>query len=88
MSLGGPRQSKNPTAPPERGSFPLDHAGDCRDAAQEYLACVKQHRGQNNSCRALAKRFLQCRMDHGLMMKDSFHNLGFCGDQASDAGGS
>lgn len=27
MSFGGPSQSKNRIAPPERGSFPLDHEG-------------------------------------------------------------
>ena len=51
--------------------------GDCKPLVQEYLRCVKLQRGDNERCRDLAKQFLQCRMDHGLMAKDDFKNLGF-----------
>ena len=81
MSLGGPRQSKNLVAAPERGSFPLDHEGDCKSVVQDYLGCVKSQRGDNARCRDLARMFLQCRMDHGLMAKDDFKNLGFDNQQ-------
>ncbi|KAI9851878.1 MAG: Cytochrome c oxidase assembly protein cox19 [Vezdaea acicularis] len=53
-----------------------------------YLACLKKVRGTNDpECRMLAKAYLQCRMDHNLMAKDEFKNLGF-GDekQGSEAG--
>ncbi|KAI9790664.1 MAG: Cytochrome c oxidase assembly protein cox19 [Piccolia ochrophora] len=44
----------------------------------EYLACVKRLRGTNDpECRQLAKAYLQCRMDHNLMLRDDFKNLGF-----------
>lgn len=90
MSLGGPSQSKNRIAPPERGSFPLDHEGmsstlrqlcatalittlgDCKALVKDYLRCIKDNRGHNAPCRYLAKTFLKCRMDHGLMGQDEF----------------
>ncbi|KAH0542725.1 hypothetical protein FGG08_002864 [Glutinoglossum americanum] len=44
----------------------------------DYLSCLKKVRGTNDpECRWLAKAYLQCRMDHNLMAKDEFKNLGF-----------
>ncbi|KAI9768340.1 MAG: Cytochrome c oxidase assembly protein cox19 [Geoglossum simile] len=44
----------------------------------DYLSCLKKARGTNDpECRWLAKAYLQCRMDHNLMAKDEFKNLGF-----------
>ncbi|KAK6335558.1 Cytochrome c oxidase assembly protein cox19 [Orbilia brochopaga] len=79
MSFGRPpgQLTFNPT-PPERGSFPLDHDGECQPVMKDYLACLKKVRGNNDpECRMLAKAYLKCRMDHDLMAKDSFKNLGF-----------
>ncbi|RPA99313.1 cytochrome c oxidase assembly protein COX19 [Choiromyces venosus 120613-1] len=64
--------------PPERGSFPLDHDGECKPVMQDYLACLKKAKGTNaDECRILAKAYLKCRMDHNLMAQDEFRNLGF-----------
>ncbi|KAI8917590.1 hypothetical protein DFJ77DRAFT_428962, partial [Powellomyces hirtus] len=63
--------------PPERGSFPLDLNGDCADFVKAYMKCIKGAKGDNDKCKPLAKDYLQCRMDHGLMTKDEFSNLGF-----------
>ncbi|KZM18471.1 hypothetical protein ST47_g10413 [Ascochyta rabiei] len=53
--------------PPERGSFPLDHDGECKDMMLSYLRCIKSHRGTNDSeCRNLSKAYLSCRMDRSL----------------------
>ncbi|KAF1911685.1 hypothetical protein BDU57DRAFT_460515 [Ampelomyces quisqualis] len=50
--------------PPERGSFPLDHDGECKEMMQSYLRCIKSHRGLNDpECRNLSKSYLSCRMD-------------------------
>ncbi|KAF2202970.1 hypothetical protein GQ43DRAFT_368020 [Delitschia confertaspora ATCC 74209] len=58
----GPKIQK-PT-PPERGSFPLDHDGECKSVMASYLRCIKAHRGTNdNECRMQAKAYLQCRME-------------------------
>ncbi|KAF1937054.1 hypothetical protein EJ02DRAFT_68025 [Clathrospora elynae] len=64
--------------PPERGSFPLDHDGECKSIMLSYLRCIKSHRGTNDAeCRDLSKSYLSCRMDRNLMAPDSFKNLGF-----------
>ncbi|KAK4071182.1 uncharacterized protein Triagg1_6213 [Trichoderma aggressivum f. europaeum] len=64
--------------PPQRGSFPLDHDGECKKAMTSYLACMKKVRGVNeDECRNLAKAYLSCRMDRNLMARDEFKNLGF-----------
>ena len=64
--------------PPEKGSFPLDHDGECKAVMMNYLACIKKKRGTNDAdCRELAKSYLVCRMDHNLMAKDDLVNLGF-----------
>ncbi|KAK3996455.1 putative succinyl-CoA ligase subunit alpha, mitochondrial [Cladorrhinum sp. PSN332] len=64
--------------PPQRGSFPLDHDGECKHVMMSYLNCIKKVKGVNeDECRSLAKSYLSCRMDHNLMAKDDFKNLGF-----------
>ncbi|KAL2122635.1 hypothetical protein VTJ04DRAFT_3090 [Mycothermus thermophilus] len=64
--------------PPQRGSFPLDHEGECKDAMMSYLGCLKKVKGVNeDECRQLAKSYLACRMDRNLMARDDFKNLGF-----------
>ncbi|KAH8883979.1 hypothetical protein GQ53DRAFT_407892 [Thozetella sp. PMI_491] len=73
----GALPSTKPT-PPQRGSFPLDHDGECKVVMAKYLSCMKKVGGVNeNECRNLAKSYLACRMDHNLMAKDDFKNLGF-----------
>ncbi|KAF8858115.1 hypothetical protein BDZ45DRAFT_704901 [Acephala macrosclerotiorum] len=85
MSFGGPgglQGSQKPT-PPERGSFPLDHDGECKDVMMNYLSCIKKAKGMNDpECRLFAKSYLGCRMDNNLMAKDEFKNLGFGEDKA------
>ncbi|KAK2002859.1 CHCH domain-containing protein [Colletotrichum falcatum] len=78
--LGGPgaRQANAKPIPPQRGSFPLDHDGECKHVMATYLECIKRVRGVNDAeCRDLAKSYLACRMDRNLMAKDEFKNLGF-----------
>ncbi|KAI0391616.1 putative cytochrome c oxidase assembly protein Cox19 [Xylariaceae sp. FL0594] len=70
--------------PPERGSFPLDHDGECKHVMVKYLSCIKKVKGMNDEvCRSLAKEYLTCRMDRNLMAKDDFRNLGFQDEPAS-----
>ncbi|KAI1807350.1 hypothetical protein F4811DRAFT_550028 [Daldinia bambusicola] len=67
--------------PPQRGSFPLDHDGECKNVMTKYLSCIKKVKGVNdNECRNIAKTYLACRMDRNLMAKDDFKNLGFASD--------
>ncbi|UPX10687.1 Cytochrome c oxidase assembly protein cox19, variant 2 [Ascochyta rabiei] len=66
--------------PPERGSFPLDHDGECKDMMLSYLRCIKSHRGTNDSeCRNLSKAYLSCRMDRYVPdLPSSPHSLSRC----------
>ena len=80
MSFGGPGggQKTQKPIPPERGSFPLDHDGECKPIIADYLRCLRRVRGTNDQeCRLIAKDYLKCRMDHNLMAPDEFKNLGF-----------
>lgn len=78
MSFGRPPSFTTFSAPPpDRGSFPLDHDGECSVFMKEYLACLKENQNNNGKCRHLSKKYLSCRMEKGLMGNDSFKNLGF-----------
>ncbi|KAJ5827471.1 hypothetical protein N7447_004234 [Penicillium robsamsonii] len=79
MSFGAPGGGSvnYKPSPPERGSFPLDHEGECKHIISGYLKCIKMNRGTNDeACRKLAKEYLSCRMDKNLMAPDNFENLG------------
>ncbi|KAF9212259.1 Cytochrome c oxidase assembly protein cox19 [Podila verticillata] len=78
MSFGRPPSFTTfSAAPPDRGSFPLDHDGECSTFMKEYLTCLKENANNNGKCRHLSKQYLSCRMEKGLMGNDSFKNLGF-----------
>ncbi|KAK6204905.1 uncharacterized protein RJT21DRAFT_101434 [Scheffersomyces amazonensis] len=73
---GGNFRRWTPT-PPERGSFPLDHFGECTEYMNSYLKCMKFTQNQNApNCRILAKQYLKCRMDNQLMDKSEWETLG------------
>jgi len=83
---GGAAGNYKPT-PPERGSFPLDHDAECKHLISSYLRCLKSQSppGKNNpECRILARQYLGCRMDKGLMAKDEWQNLGLVFDAAKE----
>ncbi|KAH8591621.1 cytochrome c oxidase assembly protein COX19 [Bisporella sp. PMI_857] len=87
-TFGGPggRQLAGKPTPPERGSFPLDHDGECKSVMTSYLACMKKRKGMNDpECRELAKSYLTCRMDRNLMARDEFKNLGFADEKPTTA---
>ncbi|KAG0298094.1 Cytochrome c oxidase assembly protein cox19 [Linnemannia gamsii] len=78
MSFGRPPSFTTFSAPPpDRGSFPLDHDGECTVFMKEYLNCLKENQNNNGKCRHISKQYLSCRMDKGLMGSDDFKNLGF-----------
>jgi len=77
MSFGRPPTFQNfVVTPPERGSFPLDHDGECKQAMQVYLNCLKTNKSESKVCRPQSKAYLECRMSNGLMERDSWDNLG------------
>ncbi|WWD07526.1 hypothetical protein V865_005627 [Kwoniella europaea PYCC6329] len=77
MSFGRPGFADTfKVSPPQRGSFPLDHDGECKEFMLSYLKCLKLHSNDNGKCRLQSKKYLECRMDNGLMTRDDFSNLG------------
>ncbi|XP_067939188.1 uncharacterized protein [Watersipora subatra] len=63
--------------PPDKGSFPLDHQGVCKEAMMKYMNCLNDKDMENGQCRDLSKDYLQCRMDHNLMTKEDWRYLGY-----------
>ena len=51
--------------PPDKGSFPLDHFGECSTAKKAYMECLRENgmQTQMDTCRKLSAAYLQCRMD-------------------------
>lgn len=75
-----------PPKAPDKGSFPLDHFGECSNAKKAYMGCLKDHgmQTQSEECRKLSAAYLQCRMDTELMAKEELQKLGFSeGQQAA-----
>src|SRR5947199_234538 len=63
--------------PPDKGSFPLDHDGECKHLMVAYLTCLQKTDCDSSSCRELSKEYLSCRMDKQLMAKEDMTRLGF-----------
>jgi cytochrome c oxidase assembly protein subunit 19 len=69
-----------PPSPPARGSFPLDHNGECKPYMQSFLKCMRDQELSHSNCRTFSKDYLQCRMNHGLMANEDLDSLGFSPD--------
>ncbi|KAI9462344.1 hypothetical protein BJY52DRAFT_1116313 [Lactarius psammicola] len=78
MSFGRPPSISTgfQVTPPNRGSFPLDHYGECKEFMTQYLECLKSNSSTSSECRHLNRDYLNCRMQNGLMEKDEWKNLG------------
>jgi cytochrome c oxidase assembly protein subunit 19 len=63
--------------PPDKGSFPLDHEGECKTFMLKYMKCLHQGDGVNTECRQAAKDYLECRMDRQLMAREEWSKLGY-----------
>ncbi|XP_012251487.1 cytochrome c oxidase assembly protein COX19 [Athalia rosae] len=77
------QKSFTPTAP-EKGSFPLDHEGQCKRVMISYMKCLRENKGINTMCRDVAKEYLTCRMDNDLMAKEEWSKLGFGDDNLKE----
>lgn len=77
MSQVGPSAQYHAKTAPINGAFPLDHDGECKEIVGRYLACLKMHGQLLAPCRALARDYFACRMEHGLMSRDDLQTLGF-----------
>ncbi|KAK0425118.1 hypothetical protein QR680_009041 [Steinernema hermaphroditum] len=73
----GPFQRVAPVTPPLKGSFPLDHEGQCKVEMLKYMLCLHEANQHSTECRGFARDYLKCRMDAGLMEQDDLARLGF-----------
>jgi cytochrome c oxidase assembly protein subunit 19 len=104
-AFGGARG--NAPKPPEKGVFPLDHLGECKDVSvnservkrvclalvffrvdrcstsppplqlkEAYTACLRAASADADACVAAARAYLACRMERGLMARQSLDELG------------
>ena len=74
-AFGGSRGMQ--PVPPEKGVFPLDHFGECTQEMKAYMDCLRSHGSESGRCKELAKAYLVCRMERGLMAKQDLSELGF-----------
>jgi cytochrome c oxidase assembly protein subunit 19 len=44
---------------------------------KEYMNCLKEHSKNNAPCREISMNYFKCRMDNGLMERETFDQLGF-----------
>jgi cytochrome c oxidase assembly protein subunit 19 len=85
MSLPSQNKSAGVRAkPPDKGSFPIDHFNECTKLHDDYMRCLKRNKYDNLSCRYLSREYLQCRMDHNLMAKETLERLGFTDDDETE----
>ncbi|XP_069503319.1 cytochrome c oxidase assembly protein COX19 [Ambystoma mexicanum] len=63
--------------PPDKGSFPLDHFGECKDFKERFMKCLRANHFENTPCRIESKEYLECRMERQLMSKEPLEKLGF-----------
>ena len=71
---------------PEKGSFPLDHDGECKEFFLKYMICLKRNGSSNAECRPQSKDYLDCRMRNNLMAKEDWSKLGFADLAEKDVG--
>lgn len=73
--------------PPARGSFPLDHLGECSGFADAYAECLRKHQKQAGMCREEVRTYLRCRMEAGLMAREEMGRLGMGVEKDGVGGG-
>lgn len=60
----------------DKGSFPLDHFHECDKQAKDYSDCVIKHQLMPKRCREFQVKYLECRMNAGLMEREEMETLG------------
>lgn len=86
MSFGGPQSQALFRRPPSNGSFPIDHDKECTSIMDKYLICLKENNQNQNQCRELAKNYLKCRMEKGLLEQQNLNDLGYLDNDSQENG--
>ncbi|XP_012370997.1 cytochrome c oxidase assembly protein COX19-like [Octodon degus] len=71
--------------PPDKGSFPLDHFGECKGFKKKFMKCLHDNNFENAQkccmkfvlCRNESKEYLERRMERQLMAREPLGKLGF-----------
>ncbi|XP_054573032.1 cytochrome c oxidase assembly protein COX19 [Eptesicus fuscus] len=63
--------------PPDKGSFPLDHFGECKRFQEQFMKCLRASKFESALCRHESKAYLECRMERQLMAQEPLEKLGF-----------
>mmetsp|Transcript_35018 Transcript_35018/g.98755 ORF Transcript_35018/g.98755 Transcript_35018/m.98755 type:complete len:86 (+) Transcript_35018:24-281(+) len=79
MNTGGDYKRRH-AIPPEKGSFPLDHYADCKQAMEGYSKCMAENGSHASHCKVQLKQYLQCRMNKDLMAKEDLREFGLSDD--------
>ncbi|KAF6766080.1 hypothetical protein DFP72DRAFT_797631 [Ephemerocybe angulata] len=58
---------------PDRGSFPLDHFGECKEKMTLYMNCLKENGSTSSPCRVMSRDYLDCR---NAEVSAVFHTIG------------
>ncbi|KAL5019162.1 hypothetical protein ScPMuIL_004884 [Solemya velum] len=82
MSTSMTFQQKTYVKPPDKGSFPLDHEGECKLFMVKYMRCMRENNRENSKCRIESKDYLDCRMKHNLMKPEDWKKLGYHEEQS------
>ncbi|KAG8557989.1 hypothetical protein GDO81_016805 [Engystomops pustulosus] len=61
--------------PPEKGSFPLDHLGECKPFKEIFMKCLRENNFQSNLCREESKEYLECRMERYVLCSRESEDL-------------
>eukprot|EP00794_Sanderia_malayensis_P009115 gene9115-10088_t len=80
MNPGNTPQKIFQRTPPAKGSFPLDHDGECKSFMKEYMHCLKKNRNRYEACVPESKEYFECRMEKELMTREDLKKLGFKGE--------
>ncbi|KAI3385050.1 hypothetical protein SNEBB_005698 [Seison nebaliae] len=64
-------------SPPQKGVFPLDRKGLCKEAFIEYMDCLTKNKNESVKCREQSKHYLECRMQNRLMLEEDLSHFGF-----------
>ena len=79
----GGRKKAGPAKPPEKGSFPLDHGGECKPQADTFKKCMSEHGSRHAPCKSIAKLYFECCMNKNLMAQEDLSTMGFSVEQTN-----
>ena len=56
----------------------MDHGGKCKQVADAYLACIREHQDEHYKCKQMSREYLECRMRVNLMAPEDLNTCVRC----------